>query len=158
MTAREEDEEGGRREYAQLLRMHERLLVQLQKVRDELVAPGTQDLLKHASHRKATDPAASIQAVTASVEEALRTLKLSESKMRQGLVEGGGEVRIEGIPPLPAALQRFLVERKEFPGFTYEVTRDEVRGWIVTWKEYTSRGTVRGFGQFYERPYAWIDD
>jgi hypothetical protein len=33
-----------------------------------------------------------------------------------------------------------------------------VRGWIVSWKEYTNRGTVRGYGQFCERPYAWLDD
>jgi hypothetical protein len=36
--------------------------------------------------------------------------------------------------------------------------QDEVRGWMILWKEYTTRGTVRGFGQFYERPYAWLED
>ena len=44
------------------------------------------------------------------------------------------------------------------PGFTYEVIHDENRGWIIKWKEYTAKGSVRGSGQFYERPYAWIDE
>jgi len=49
-------------------------------------------------------------------------------------------------------LARFLSERTQFPGF-----KDEVRGWVIRWKEYTHRGTVRGCGQFYERLYAWLD-
>ena len=53
---------------------------------------------------------------------------------------------------------RFLAERAQEPGFTYEVIQDPVRGWIVAWKEFTNRGTVRGYGQFCERPYAWLDD
>ena len=63
-----------------------------------------------------------------------------------------------GVPDLPSPLQRFLAERTQFPGFTYEVVQDEVRGWVIRWKEYTARGRVRGFGQFYERPYAYLDD
>jgi hypothetical protein len=59
---------------------------------------------------------------------------------------------------MPAYLQRFLAERSQEPGFRYEVESDPVRGWIVSWKEYTNRGTVRGYGQFCERPYAWLDD
>jgi hypothetical protein len=50
---------------------------------------------------------------------------------------------IEGIANMPAYLQRFLAERAQEPGFYYEVVQDPVRGWIVSWKEYTSRGTVR---------------
>jgi hypothetical protein len=59
---------------------------------------------------------------------------------------------------MPAYLQRFLAERSNGPAFSYEVSQDEVRGWVIRWKEYTDQGTVRGFGQFYERPYAWLDD
>ena len=55
-------------------------------------------------------------------------------------------------------LARFLAERMEMPGFTYKVIHDENRGWIILWKEYTQTGSVRGSGQFYERPYAWIDE
>ena len=38
------------------------------------------------------------------------------------------------------------------------VDQDPVRGWIIRWKEYTHRGTVRGYGQICERPYAWLED
>ncbi len=65
---------------------------------------------------------------------------------------------ISGVGNLPATLARFLDERRELPGFTYEVLHDENRGWIILWKEYTQTGSVRGSGQFYERPYAWIDE
>ena len=51
---------------------------------------------------------------------------------------------------LPAGLE---VER-----FSYEVRQDSVRGWVIAWKEYTAEGIVRGFGQFYERPYAWLEE
>jgi hypothetical protein len=59
---------------------------------------------------------------------------------------------------MPAYLERFLAESSSQAGFSYEVIQDEVRGWVVCWKEYTHRGTVRGYGQFYERPYAWLEE
>ena len=65
---------------------------------------------------------------------------------------------ISGVGNLPATLARFLAERRDLPGFTYGVLHDENRGWIILWKEYTNTGSVRGSGQFYERPYAWIDE
>ena len=65
---------------------------------------------------------------------------------------------MDGITNIPAYLQRFLAERAANPRFHYEVMQDEVRGWVVCWKEYTEKGTVRGYGQFYERPYAWLED
>lgn len=43
-------------EYSQLLRMHERLLAQLQRVRDELTSPGTVSLLKEIKTRTGTTP------------------------------------------------------------------------------------------------------
>ena len=61
-------------------------------------------------------------------------------------------------PTYPATLARFLAERRDMPGFTYQVLHDENRGWIILWKEYTQTGSVRGSGQFYERPNAWIDE
>ena len=30
-------------------------------------------------------------------------------------------------------------------------------GWVIRWREYTLRETVRGYCQFYEQPYAWLD-
>ena len=29
---------------------------------------------------------------------------------------------------------------------------------FILWKEYTQTGSVRGSGQFYEHPHAWIDE
>ena len=68
------------------------------------------------------------------------------------------DFEVEGVTNMPAYLERFLAERSAQPGFTYEVVQDDVRGWMVCWKEFTHRGTVRGYGQFYERPYAWLDE
>lgn len=147
-----------RRQYAQLLRMHERMLARLQSVRHELDAPSTKKLLREIRARTGTAPEESIQELQARVEEAIRTLKLSESAFSQQLVDDPEMLEVEGASNLPAHLARFLAERSELPGFRYEVVQDEVRGWVIRWKEYTSQGTVRGYGQFYERPYAWIDE
>lgn len=147
-----------RRQYAQLLRMHERVLSRLQSVRHELDAPSTKKLLREIRARTGGAPEESIQELQTRVEEAIRTLKLSESSLSQQLVDDPEMLEVEGASNLPAHLARFLAERAELPGFHYEVVQDEVRGWVIRWKEYTSQGTVRGYGQFYERPYAWIDE
>jgi hypothetical protein len=96
--------------------------------------------------------------VTAAVEEAIRILKVWESEIRLALITNADAIEVEGVPNLPPSLARFLAERKQVPGFSYEVTQDEVRGWVIRWKEFTGSGTVRGCGQFYERPYAWLDE
>lgn len=144
------------REYAQLLRLHERTLVQLQRIRDDLTSPATAELMREIKHRTGTVP--SLDQITGAVEEAIRALKLSESEVRTAVLAEPGSLAVEGVPNLPPHLERFLAERSESPGFSYEVAQDEERGWIIKWKEYTSRGTVRGYGQFYERPYAWLED
>jgi hypothetical protein len=145
-----------KREYSQLLRLHERTQVQLQRLRDELSSSGTADLLKDIKARTGSVP--SLSEVTASVEEALRSLKLSEAQVRAAMFEEPGTMSVEGVPNLPVHLQRFLAERADSPSFSFEVVQDEVRGWVIQWKEYTHRGTIRGYGQFYERPYAWLED
>ena len=150
--------EKAQREYSQLLRLNERLLTQLSRMREELRAPGTQGLLRLIRSRTGHAPTESMADVTSSVEGAIRALKLCESEIRNALVEEHEELEVDGITDLPPQLARFLAERQQFPGFTYEVIQDEVRGWVIRWKEYTAKGTVRGFGQFYERPYAWIDE
>jgi hypothetical protein len=148
-----------RREYAQLLRMHDRLLGQLQKIRDELVAPLTVGLMKDIRNRTGNAPQEAMGEVVTQVEEAIRALKLFESELHAGVATGSeSEFSVDGISNLPAHLARVLSERSAYPGFKYEVIQDEVRGWIIRWKEYTHRGTVRGCGQFYERPYAWLDE
>jgi hypothetical protein len=146
-----------KREYTQLLRIHERLLGQLLRARDELAAAGTEGLIKVIKGRTGSAP--DLSPVKTTVEEAIRALKLSESHIQSAIADDPNvSFEIEGIGNMPAYLQRFLAERAGYPGFKYEVTHDSVRGWMVCWKEYTNRGTVRGYGQFCERPYAWLDD
>lgn len=146
-----------KREYTQLLRLHEQLLAEFMRARDELLAPNTESLVKEIKGRTGSAP--DLTEIKTAVEESIRALKLSQSHI-QSAVSNDAEAsfEVEGIANMPAYLQRFLAERAQETGFTYEVTQDPVRGWIVSWKEYTNRGTVRGYGQFCERPYAWLDD
>jgi hypothetical protein len=146
-----------KREYTQLLRLHEQLLSQLTRARDELLAPGTNNLLKQIKGRTGSEP--DLTEIKTAVEEAIRALKLSESNIQAAISdEGEGSYEIEGVANMPPYLQRFLAERAGQPGFSYEVLQDSVRGWMICWKEYTQSGTVRGYGQICERPYAWLDD
>ena len=151
-------EQKAKREYSQLLRIQERLLHQLQRVRDELGAPSTVKLLREIRNRTGTQAPESLGKVTAAVEQAIRALKVYESEIRRELLDDDEDYGVEGIPNLPAPLGRFLAERSEMKGFEYEITEDEIRGWVIRWKEYSENGTVRGSGQFYERPYAWLDE
>jgi hypothetical protein len=153
-----DDRPEARREYAQLLRLHERLGTQLQRVRDELDSKDLVDILKRIRNRTGSSPREDIAEMKSAVEEALRALKLATSKAQEALTDDTEEMQIEGVPTLPPALGRFLAERSRVQGFRYEVLQDEIRGWMICWKEYTSDGRIRGYGQFYERPYAWLDD
>ena len=146
-----------KREYRQLLRLHERLLSDLRGAREELSAPSTGGLLNEIKARTGSAP--DLAPVVTAVQEAIRALKMSESDIQGASVEvSEADFEIKGVTNMPAYLRRFLAERANQPGFSYEVSQDEERGWVVRWKEYTHRGTVRGFGQFYERPYAWLED
>ena len=146
-----------KRPYTQLLRLHVQLLGQLTRVRNELVAPGTDTLLKRIKGETGAEP--DLSELRAAVEEAIKSLKLSQSRIQTALADRQEPSTLDtGIPNLPAYLQRFLQERAGQPGFSYTVGKDEVRGWIIRWKEYTHRGTVRGYGQICERPYAWLED
>lgn len=156
MTDINDSELKAKREYAQLLRLHERLLVQLQRSLEDLTSSQTAALVKDIKARTGSSP--DLTAIIAAVEESIRSIKLSQSAIRGAILEHHEDLSVEGVPNLPAHLQRFLAERAQQPGFSYEVLQDEVRGWVIAWKEYTHRGTVRGFGQFYERPYAYLDD
>lgn len=156
MTDLDDTELQAKREYAQLLRLHERLLVQLQRTLEDLTSTQTTTLLRDIKARTGDEP--DLTGITTSVEEAVRAIKLSQSTLRQAIMHHHEAVLVDGVTNLPPHLQRFLAERAQLPGFSYEVVQDEVRGWVICWKEYTSRGTVRGYGQFYERPYAYLDD
>ncbi|MEJ2539445.1 MAG: hypothetical protein P8188_05665 [Gemmatimonadota bacterium] len=147
-----------RREYAQLLRLHDRLKQQLQRVLDDLDTPGTTRLLRDLRRRVGMGPEDGIADVVSSLEEALRALQLAEAEAHAALDRGPEDPEVAGIDNLPGRLARFLAERADEPGFTYTVTQDPIRGWIISWKEHTPDGRIRGYGQFYERPYAWLDD
>lgn len=153
-----DDPQHAKREYSQLHRMQERMVLKLQRMRDELQAPGTKRILKDIRARTGNSPDDLVQEVTSQVEEAIRAMKLAQSEIEQALIDEPRDLSVEGVPNLPAPLARFLAERSQHEGFTYEVVQDEVRGWVICWKEYTVRGTVRGYGQFYERPYAWLEE
>jgi len=145
------------REYTRLLRLHEQLLNQFVRSRDELLAPGTDRLVKQIKAQTGSEP--DLTELKTAVEEAIRALKLSQSGIESAVMKADDvSVEVEGISNLPPYLQRFLAEHAGQPGFSYEVADDPVRGWIIRWKEYTVRGTVRGYGQICERPYAWLED
>lgn len=157
MSEAPESPSKAKREYAQLLRLHEQLLGQFTRARDELAAPGTDSLVRRIKGQ--TGRAPDLSELMTSVEEVIRALKLSQSQIQtQITAEMDVSVDVDGIANLPAYLQRFLAERAGQPGFQYAVDQDPVRGWIIRWKEYTHKGTVRGYGQICERPYAWLED
>ncbi len=149
---------GAKREYAQLLHLHTRISSQLCEIREHLIAPGTLEILSAIRRRTGTNPGDALSEITTAVEQAILALKLSEARIRDEVMDDFDNPKVEGISNLPATLARFLAERRDMPGFTYQVLQDENRGWIILWKEYTQSGSVRGSGQFYERPYAWIDE
>lgn len=121
-------------------------------------SPGTTRLLRELRRRVGMGPEESLAEVTTALEEALRSLQLAEAEAHEAMEGDHAEEVVAGVENLPGRLARFLAERSENPGFSYEVTQDPVRGWVIAWKEYTGDGRIRGYGQFYERPYAWLDD
>ena len=158
MTEGTLDMKGAQREYAQLLHLHTRMLGQLREIREHLIAPGTLEIIAAIRRRTGNDTNDGLSEITTAVEQAILALKLSEGKIRDENMVDYEHAEISGVGNLPATLARFIAERRDLPGFTYEVLHDENRGWIILWKEYTHTGSVRGSGQFYERPYAWIDE
>ena len=149
---------GAKREYAQLLHLHTRILSQLKEIREHLIAPGTHEIVAAIRRRTGANPDDALSEITTAVEQAILALKLSEAQIRDEVLDDFEHPEVDGIANLPATLARFLAERRDMPGFTYQVLHDENRGWIILWKEFTQTGSVRGSGQFYERPYAWIDE
>ncbi len=142
---------------SQLQRHQERALQILNEAKAELGSPLTKTLLQRLQNDGAAEVVDCVRQVVARLEDAIRATEYSQSEIHRELLTTRGTVEAAGVSNLPQGLARFLAERKDTPGFTYEVRQDAVRGWIIQWKEYTHRGTVRGSGQFYERPYAWID-
>lgn len=144
------------RDLSQLMRIQERLLSQLQEARSELNTPATTELIAKLRSRTGNQPDTAFSQITAAVEEGIRCLMVFESEIKQELFSDSDEMEVEGIPNLPPHLARFLAERASLNGFSYEVLQDPVRGWVIRWKEYTAMGTIRGSGQIFERPHAWL--
>jgi vacuolar-type H+-ATPase subunit H len=153
------EEAGSTRSFAQLLRQQERIIKALEDLRDELEAPTTRALIREARRHATRDVEEALGEVRDRVQETLRAAQVCQSEIHRELMVNPGRAQVvDGPSNLPPVMARFLSERQRTPGFTYELREDEVRGWIIHWKEYTHRGTVRGSGQFYERPYAWLDE
>ncbi len=158
MAWNNEDPPKTARDVQRLLRIQDRALQQLEAVRTDLDSDGTTELLRALRSSTGSAIPDRVREVVAAVEEAVRALKVSDSHTR---AEFNGEVdsyTVDGLPNLPVPLARFLAERVDQNGFTYELSQDPIRGWIIHWKEHAGDGTVRGSGQFYERPYAWLDE
>lgn len=149
---------GAKREFAQLLRVHGHLYAQFELIRSELEAPALQNLLREVRKRSTSSAPDQFKELNAAVEGALRALQVAEAEIKAELEDEIRELKVEGVSNLPPRLARFLSERREIPGFTYQITQDRLRGWVIRWKEYGEDGGIRGAGQFAERPYAWLDD
>jgi hypothetical protein len=146
-----------RKELSDLIVLQDRIIRALDRVKDSLAHPMTQDLLR--AYARLDGDVETMSRVLTSVESAIRDLKVCEAEVRNALRTDRLETApADGLPDLPPRLARFIAVRSETPGFQYEVLQDPVRGWIIRWKEFTGQGTVRGHGQFYERPYAWLED
>lgn len=158
MTWNFDDERHPARELHRLLRVQARALQQLEGIRADLESPGTVELLRTLRSRTGSVLPDRIREVVATIEEAIRILKVAESQARVEYTSNPTDFSVEGLPNLPIPLARFVAERADAPGFSYELEQDLVRGWVIRWKEHSADGSVRGSGQFYERPYAWLDE
>ncbi|MEZ4417512.1 MAG: hypothetical protein R3E10_17290 [Gemmatimonadota bacterium] len=147
-----------RRELSQLLGLNEHLLSELELLRRELGAPLTANLLDSIRGQSDTPVPRLFEDAARAIDQALEVLKACDAELQAQVRRPLGAVHLEGLPALPPRLSRFLAERQDVPGFHYELRRDRVRGWVVHWKEYGADGALRGAGQFYERPYAWLED
>ena len=79
------DKNSSTREYTQLLRLHEQLLSQFVRSRDELLAPGTDRLVKRIKAQTGSEP--DLTELKTVVEEAIRALKLSQSGIESAVMK-----------------------------------------------------------------------
>lgn len=144
--------------FQHLLEVQEHLQGELEGIRAVLEGGDLRELMRVLRARRGADGSEVIGEVLHHVEQALRALKVADSELRREQGTAPITLALDGLPDLPPFMARFLAERAEAPGFTWEVCDDPIRGWIVRWKEFAAQGTVRGSGQIYERPYAWLDE
>ena len=143
---------------AQLLTLNGRALQALQTVSQTLDTPATRTLLSKLRDEATTDAEASVEQVLARLEGLIQAMHYCQSELRRELENSQGRESLRDRDHLPGALGRFITERESSPGFSWETFQDPIRGWVVKWKQMTAAGTVRGAGQLWERPYAWMDD
>ena len=143
--------------YSQLLRQQKRALGLLRRIIDEVDSPMTKSLLKRLRAETTGDLEEGVAEVVAKIEDAIRAAQYCESEIHRELVASLGEQASTGLADLPVILDRFLAERRDTPGFSFEMGQDPIRGWVIRWKEVSENGNVRGAGRFYERPYAWLE-
>ncbi len=132
--------------------------MQLERIQSELESPAARTVIEELRSRIETTFPEELRRVREAVAAAVERLTAGERELREILEADPGELSIAGVTNLPVRLARFIADRRNLPGFRYEVRQDEVRGWIVVWKEYGAEGSIRGAGRFYERPYAWLDE
>jgi hypothetical protein len=149
---------GAHREFARILRVQARLLLALQRVKEDLEDGRALDLFREIRKRTGEPLPEEWSLALASVEEAIRSLNLYGARVGSQLETEMPLPTLEGIENLPPGIAHFLAERKRTPGFECEVRSDPDRGWIISWREYTPSGELRAFGQLPERPWAWIDE
>ncbi len=144
--------------YSQLLRQQERALRLLQGLKEELEAPIARRTLRTIQESGNDSPHEAYSRISKEIDSGIRAVKACRSEIRGGMAQLRSQLPLEEAERLPPLLARFVANRRENPGFEYELEQDEIRGWIVRWKEYTDGGTVRSSGQLYERPYALLED
>lgn len=149
------------RTYAQLLQLHEEIRSRLVGLLKQAEAPAIREVVREAvrtGEPSAERAAERLAELSRNVEAALRVAHASQEELKRDLADADGGIDLESLANLPARLTRFIAERRDNPGFHYEVARDPARGWTVRWKEYGSDGLIAGSGQFCERPYRWPDE
>ena len=99
------------------------------------------------------------QRVVVKVEDAIRAAQYCESEIHRELVASQGEQTAPAPSNMPVALDRFLPERARLARVHLQDGPESGAGaGVIRWKEYSEEtGIVRGAGQFYERPYAWLE-
>ena len=147
-----------RRELSQLLGLCEHVAGELRLLRREMGATLARNLVDTIEEHLESIIPDEMDSTTQAIDRALSSLQSALDEIQAQMRVPQHEVQPAGMPPLPPRLARFLAERQTIPGFHYEIRQDPIRGWVVLWKEYGAEGALRGAGQFYERPYAWMED
>ncbi len=142
---------------AQLLHHNGRALHFLQLAAREIDTPATRSLLARLRDEATTDAEAAVEQILHRLDALVQAVHYGQAELRRELENAQGGEAARGRDHLPGALGRFISERESQPGFSWEARQDPVRGWVVSWKQLTSSGTVRGAGHLSEKPYAWLE-